>query len=148
MPGFPVLVKAGVFDADSINALNTAMAATPDIVAANSNPTVGFAVLAAATAVTLLPAGHAAGTYRVNIYGVVTTTITTATSWLFPIGYTDDQGARAPTATTSSTMTAGTVQQVSFTLRSTGATALTITPTATSAAAGAIAYSVVVERII
>lgn len=144
MPGIAI-VKQGCFDADVANALTSGI---PGIVASNSNPAVTFTVLAAATAVTLLPVGHTAGTYRVNIYGVVTTTITTATSWLFPLGFTDDQGARTPTAVTSSTMTAGTAIQVSYTLRSTGATALTITPTSTSAAAGQIAYSVVVERLI
>jgi hypothetical protein len=99
------------------------------------------------TAVQLLPAGRA-GTYRVSIYGVVTTTIVTATSWSFALGYTDDKQAQTPTAVTSSTLTAGAEQQIVFTFRSTGATAITITPTAASISAGVIAYSAVLEQLL
>jgi len=145
MPGFPVLTKVGVFDADSVNALNNAMAATPDIVATNANAAASATAFAA---ITLLPASHPAGTYRVTTAAVVTTTITVATSWLFTIGYTDDKQAQTPTVSTSSTMTAGATQSGSFMFRSTGATALTVTPTAASAGAGVVAFSVLVERII
>jgi|ERR1700675_4433593 len=107
------------------------------------------------TAITMVnpaPGGAAvgifpAGTYEVSVYAVITTTITTATSWSFVLGYTDDQGAKTPTATTSSTMTAGAVQQGTYLFRSTGATALTFTPTSASAAAGAIAFTVVLQRL-
>lgn len=102
----------------------------------NPNPAVGAAV-------GIFPAG----TYAFSIYAVVTTTITTATSWLFTLGYTDDKQAQTPTASTSSTMTAGTVQQATYIFRTTGATALTFTPTSVSAAAGAIAFTAVLQRL-
>lgn len=139
------LTKQGSFDADVMNALNTGVAG---IVANVSSPVTTFTVLAAATAVTLLPANHPAGMYRFSIYGVVTTSITTATSWLFPIGYTDTQGAKTPTAATSSTMTAGAVVQASYHFYSTGVAAITVTPTSTSAAAGAVAYYISLARLI
>ena len=146
MPGLTALTKQGYFDADVMNAVNTNAANTPGIVTTAQQAAAlatGFG-----SAITLLPAGHPAGTYRITIYGVVTTTITTATSWLFTLAFTDDKQAQTPTVTTSSTMTAGTAQTGTQTIRSTGATALTYTPTAASAGAGVVAYSVVVERVI
>src|SRR5262249_6672007 len=141
--GLSALVKQGCFDADSVNALNSNLAATPGIVF--SNALTGQLATGFGSAITILPSGFAAGTYRLTIGAVVTTTITTATSWLFTLAYTDDQGARTPTVTTSSTMTAGTSQSGSYTFKTTGATALTYTPTAASAGAGAVAYSILVE---
>lgn len=144
--GFPTIVKQGCFDADVANAINAITAATPNIVTTNQNAALAFGGFNAA--ITLLPSGHAAGSYRVSVYGVVTTTITVATSWALTAGYTDDQGARTFTVSTSSTMTAGAAEGGSTVVRSTGATALTITLTAASAGAGVVAYSVVVERVI
>ena len=141
------LVKVGVFEADTLNQLNALAQANDVMVASSQNAALGFASFG--TAITLLPASTAlAGTYICTIYGVITTTITTATSWLFTIAYTDDKQAQTPTVCTSSTMTAGTVEQGSFMFRSTGATAVTFTPTAASAGAGVIAYSVVLQRVL
>lgn len=141
-----LLVKQGAFDADLMNQMNALIAAQDILVASSQNPALGFASFG--TAITLLPSGHPAGTYEVNVYAVITTTITTATSWLFPIAFTDDNKAQTPTVSTSSTMTAGTAQFGAYTFRSTGATAITFTPTAASAGAGVIAYSVTLQRIL
>ena len=141
MPG-GTLVKQGCFDADVMNAINTG---NDWILATNAN--LVFPYTSFGTAITLLPLGHAAGLYSVSIYAVITTTITTATSWLFTLGYTDPKQAQTPTLSTSSTMTAGTIQQATYNLYSTGATALTHTPTSASAAAGVIAYVVTVQRL-
>jgi hypothetical protein len=146
MPG-QVLFKQGALDNDNMAALN----AGNDWIVANASTGIpglgtplGFASFG--TAITLLPAGSPAGTYTVTIYGVVTTTIVTATTWSFVLGFTDDKQAQTPTAITSSTLTAGTANQGQYSFRSTGATAITITPTAASISAGAIQYTVVLQR--
>lgn len=144
----PALFRQGAFDADAMNAINNNFAATPNIVATQVNTALAFGSFNATIAVVGMPAGHAAGTYRVSTYGVVTTTITTATSWALQAAYTDDQGARTFVISTSSTMTAGAVQGASVLIRSTGATALTMNLVAASAGAGVVAYSVLVERVI
>ena len=141
MPG-GTIVKTGCFDADVANQINQG---NDWILATQINATFGFASFG--TAITLLPKGHAAGMYSVSIYAVITTTITTATSWLFTLAFTDQQQAQTPTAMTSSTLTAGTANQVTYNLQSTGATALTYTPTAASIAAGVISYVVTVQRL-
>ncbi len=142
----PALFRQGAFDADAMNAINTNFANTPNIVATQSNAALAFGSFNAA--ITVLAASHPAGTYRVSVYGVVTTTITTATSWALTLTYTDDQAARTNTISTNSTMTAGAIQGASSLIRSTGATALAVNLVAASAGAGAVAYSVVVERVI
>lgn len=106
-----------------------------------------FAYTGFGTAVTMLPSTAPAGLYLATAYGVITTTITTATSWLFKLGFTDDDEAQTPTLSTSSTMTAGATQQGSYAFRSNGTAAITYTPTSASAAAGVIAYSLVLERL-
>lgn len=152
MPGQAIstIFQEGAFSSDVRNSLNTSlsnMAATaPNMVATINNSAFPFGSFG--TAITLLAATAPAGTYRVTIYGVVTTTITTATSWLFTIAYTDDKQAQTPTVCTSSTMTAGTDETGTLLFRSNGTAAITVTPTSASAAAGAIAYSLVLERLI
>ena len=147
MPGQPALFRQGAFDADAMNAINANFANTTPIVGTPiNNAALAFGSFNAA--VTVLPAGHTAGTYRVSVYAVVTTTIVTATSWALAITYTDDQAARTNTITTSSTMTAGTIEGASSLIRSTGATAIAANLVAASASAGVVAYSVVVERVI
>ena len=138
--------KQGANDADNQNQLNALMAANDILVAASQNSALGFASFG--TAITLLPATAPAGTYQINIYGVITTTITTATSWLFTIGYTDDNKAQTPTVCTSSTMTAGAAEFGAYMFRSNGTAAITFTPTAASAGAGVIAYTVVLQRVL
>jgi hypothetical protein len=151
MPGTALtpLFKQGAFDADAMNAVNAALvnivANTPGIVATSVNTAASATAFAA---ITLLPSTAAAGTYRVTVYGVITTTITTATSWLFTLGWTDDKQAQTSTLATSSTMTAGAFEQGSNLIRSAGTAAITITPTAASAGAGVVAFSVLVERVI
>lgn len=144
MPGLTTLTKEGCFDADARNTVNANAANTTGIATTNTNAALAFGSFNAA--ITLLPAGHTAGTYRVSVGGVVTTTIATATSWAFTLGYTSDQGANTVVASTSATMTAGTNQGGALLVRSTGATALTVTLTAASASAGVVAYTVLVER--
>jgi len=147
MPGLTALVSEGCFDSTARNAVNNALSATPGIVGSLSNAALAFGGFNAA--VTIIPAASLpAGTYRVSVYGVVTTTITTATSWAMALTYTDDQGARTNTITTSSTMTAGAIQGGSSLIRTTGATALAVNLVAASAGAGVVAYSVLVERVI
>lgn len=140
------LVKQGAFDADLENQLNALAAANDVLVASSQNAAFGFAGFG--TAITLLPATAPAGTYICSIYAVITTTITTATSWLFKIGFTDDDQAQSPTVCTSSTMTAGAAEEGSYIFRSNGTAAITVTPTSASAAAGVIAYSVVLQRVL
>lgn len=145
------LFRQGCFDADAMNAINTNISAAnntaPGIVGTSiNNSALAFGSMNAA--VTVVPTAHPAGTYRVSVYGVVTTTIVTATSWALAITYTDDQAARTNTITTSSTMTAGAIQGSSSLIRSTGATAIAANLVAASASAGVVAYSVVVERVI
>ena len=145
--GLATIVKQGCFDADVVNALNANAASTVGITTVINNAAFPFGSFG--TAITLVPAAAAnAGTYRVTIYGVVTTTITTATSWLFVLGYTDDKSALTPTVCTSASMTANSVEQGTYFFRSSGTAAITITPTAASAAAGAIAYTLILERIV
>lgn len=140
------LVKQGCFDADTENQVNALAAANDVLVASSQNAAFGFAGFG--TAITLLPATAPAGTYLCTIYGVVTTTITVATSWLFTLSFTDDKQAQTPTVCTSSTMTAGTAEQGSYLFRSNGTAAITFTPTAASAGAGVIAYSLILQRVL
>jgi hypothetical protein len=140
------IIKQGCFDNDVAAQINALMAGGDLLVASSQNAAFGFAGFG--TAITLLPSSAPAGTYIISATDVITTTITTATSWLFTVGYTDDQGARTPTVCTSSTMTAGAVEQGNYTFRSSGTAAITFTPTAASAAAGVIAYSVTLQRIL
>lgn len=140
------LTKQGCYDADLMNQQNAFQAANDILVAASVNAALAFGSFG--TAVTLLPAGAPAGVYEANIYAVVTTTIVTATTWLFVFGFTDDKQAQTPTVSTSSTLTAGTAQFGAYTFRSTGATAITFTPTATSISAGVISYSVTLQRVL
>lgn len=145
MPGQPfVLSKQGAFDSDLESQVNTNFNVQDTIVATSQNAALGFASFG--TAITLLPATAPAGTYTVSVYGVVTTTITGATSWAFILGYTDDKQAQTATVSTSSTLTAGTSEQGQVFFRSNGTAAITITPTAASISAGVVAYSVAVQR--
>src|SRR5262249_53972975 len=77
-------------------------------------------------AVTLLASGHAAGTYRVSVFAVITTTFVTAANVGHTIGWTDDQGAHTQ-ANTLSALTAGTFHTFVTNVRSTGAAAVTLT---------------------
>lgn len=140
------LVKQGAFDNDVMSQVNALQAANDVLVASSQNSALGFASFG--TAITLLPATAPAGTYIATIYAVITTTITTATSWLFTLGFTDDKQAQTPTVCTSSTMTAGAAEQGAYMFRSNGTAAITFTPTAASAGAGVIAYSVVLQRVL
>lgn len=147
------IIYEGCFDAAARGQINTAFT-TVNTNLTNSGTIVASTTLLTqaatgfGTPITLLATGHPAGTYRIAIYAVVTTTITTATSWLFTLAFTDDKQAQTPTLSTSSTMTAGAVEIGNQLIRSTGATALTYTPTAASAGAGAVTWSIVVERLL
>lgn len=156
MPGLSVstLTKQGCFDADVMNALNTTLgnlnAGTGGIVGSTNNGAVPFGnYTTGGTALTLVASGAPAGTYRVTIYAVITTTFTGATTVGHTLGYTDDQGARTTTNALGA-LTAGTLLTSTQTIRSTGAAAITVTEIATgaNATAGAMALSVVVERLL
>jgi len=152
MPGqIATLVKVGCFEADTLNALNTAFTNTPGLVGTSVNSTaVPFGnYTTAGTAVTLLPATAPAGTYRVSISAVVTTTFVTATTVGHTIGWTDDQGARTQ-ANALGALTAGTNSLVTTVIRSNGTAAVTVTEIATgsNASAGVMALSVTVERLL
>jgi hypothetical protein len=109
-----------------------------------------FGVFNTASPVTLVAAAAGnAGTYRVSIYLVITTTFVTNTAVTMAFGWTDDNGAQTVTYT-GGALTAGTTIVGSQLIRSTGAAAVTYTPakTGSAATAGAAAFSVVVERVI
>lgn len=149
MPGFAQLFKQGCFDADNVNALNTALTATPNLVGNLSLAAQAFGVFNTGAAVTLLPAGHTAGTYRVSFYIIITTTFVTNTAVTGAWGYTDENGANTVTVT-GAALTAGTQLISTQLIRSTGAAAITFTPakTGSAATAGVASYSATVERVI
>lgn len=118
------------------------------------NGSLGFAVFNSAAAVTMVPAGGPAGTYRFTLYGITTTTFVTNTNEIITLGFTDDN-ASATVAWTSAALTAGTklppvssTVSNSVTFRSTGTAAITYTPSASgTSTAGAMAVSVILERL-
>lgn len=108
-----------------------------------------FGVFNTAAPVTLVPAAAGnAGTYRVSVYFVITTSFVTNTTEVITLGWTDDQGAR--TSTVSLTTAAGQNGALTQLVRNTGAAAITYTPsvTGTAATAGAAAFSVIAERLL
>ena len=145
---FTTLSTSGLMT--TYDGLATAGIGIPPILAIANLSAQGFAVFNTSAAVNLLPAAAPAGTYRASIYLVLTTTFVTNTTVNISLGFTDDNGAQTPVAVTTSTLTAGTAVQVSYTFRSTGATAITYKPgvTGSAATAGAAAFSVVLERLI
>lgn len=152
MPGqIPTLIYEGAFTAETRNALNTAFTNTAGIVGTPlNNSAVPFGnYTTTGTAVTLLPTGHVAGTYRITVSAVITTTFTGATAVQHNLGWTDDQGARTQTNALGA-LTAGTNQLLTTTIRSAGTAAITVTEvgTVSNATAGAMALSAVVERIL
>ena len=158
VPGtyYAPIVKQGALDNDVTAQLNALIAASDILVASATSGTPGagtalsYTAFNTASAVTLLPASHPAGTYIVNLYAVLTTAFATNTTWNFSLGFTDDYQAQTPVAFTSSTLTIGTVLQGTYMVRSTGVTALTYTPgkTGSSATTGAVQYSITVQRIL
>lgn len=146
------LTQTYVYDS-STNSWNT-VPTTPTIVAGVS-ASLGFAVFNAAAAVALVPTGGPAGTYRFTLYGVTTTTFVTNTEETITLGFTDDDEAETVVWTTAA-LTAGTklppvssTVSNSVTFRSTGSAAITYTPnvTGSAATAGAMAVSIVLERL-
>jgi hypothetical protein len=124
---------------------------SPEIVGLVNSNAVGFAnYTTAGVPSTLLAAGAPAGTYRLSLYGVVTTALTgnSVSAAGFTLGYTDDDEAQTKAAAYSA-ITAGGVVELVYTFRSTGAAAITITGTATTGnpTAGVTAVSAVLERI-
>jgi len=153
--GPSTIVKQGCFDADVVNALNANMvnSSFPNdstIVGTVNNSAVPFGnYTTAGTAVTLLAAGGAAGTYRVTIFAVITTTFVTAANVGHTVGWTDDNGAHTATNTLGA-LTAGTFLSSTNVFRSTGAAAITVTEIAgtSNASAGVMALSVICERLL
>jgi hypothetical protein len=157
-PTLTTLFKAGCFDNDNINALNTnltnvntAFTNSPGIVGTPiNNGALAFgSYTTGGTSNTLLATGHAAGTYRITVYAVITTTFVTSTAIQHNLGWTDDQGARTQTNALGA-LTAGTNQIFTTTVRSTGAAALVLNQVGTvaNATAGAMALSAFVERLV
>lgn len=135
------------------NGLALAGQGVPPIVGVANLSAQGFAVFNTATPVTLVAAGAGnAGTYRVSVNLIITTTFVTNTQVQIQVKATDDAALQTFTTITTS-ITAGAagsdVQSTTF-FRSTGATAVTYTPsvTGTAATAGVASFSVVVERLI
>jgi hypothetical protein len=146
------LIYAGCFDDPTktvLNSQNDWIVVSTGTGAPGAGTAVGYASFNSAAAVTLLAAGHPAGLYSVTIYAVLTTAFVTNTTWNFSLGFTDDYQAQSPVAFTSSTLTIGTILQGTYQLRSTGATALTYTPgkTGSAATAGAVQFSIIVQRL-
>lgn len=131
-----------------VDGLTSAGVGSPVVVAAVS-ASLGFAVFNTAAAVNLLPATAPAGTYRVSLYMVTTTTFVTNTEEVITFGWTDDDQAQTLAFTTGA-LTAGTTLVGSQLIRSAGTAAITYTPskTGTAATAGVNALSIVVERLI
>lgn len=116
----------------------------------------GFAVFNTAAAVNMVAAAGPAGTYRFTLYAVTTTLFVTNTEETITLGFTDDDEAETVVWTTAA-LTAGTklppvssTVSNSVTFRSTGTAAITWTPnvTGSAATAGAMAVSIVLERLI
>lgn len=150
----PTIVKAGALEADNINILNTALAnanTSAGVVGTTlNNSAVPFGnYTTGGTAVTLLATGAPAGTYRVTVYAVITTTFTGSTAIQHNLGWTDDKQAQTQTNAMSA-LTAGTDQILTTTVRSTGAAAITLTEvgTVSNATGGAMAITAVVERLV
>ena len=101
--------------------------------------------------VALYSATLPAGTYRMSIYGVITTSLTgnSISAAGLTIGWTDDDQAQTKTNAYSAT-TAGAIVENVYIFRSTGSAAITLTGTATtgSPTAGASQVSMVLERVI
>jgi len=100
--------------------------------------------------VSLLSLTEPAGTYRVSINAIVTTTLSgnSVSAAGLTIGYTDANGAETKAEALSAIAAGGNVSAV-YTFTSTGAAPITITGTATTGnpTAGVVDVSVVVERI-
>ena len=122
---------------------------TSSVVATNAATAQAFGVFNTGAAITLLPSTTAAGTYRVSMYVVITTTFVTNTAVTGAFGWTDDNGAQTLTVT-SGALNAGTTLVGSQLIRSSGTAAITFTPakTGSAATAGAAAWTVVVERVL
>jgi hypothetical protein len=150
------LFKEGAFDGDVRRYVDAWIASSDPLVATSqtgipgAGSTLTFAGLG--TAITLMPATAPAGTYVFTVYGVCTTTLTgnSVSGFSFVLGFTDDKQAQTPTAATISSATAGAVAQGQYTFRSTGTAAITFTPTSLTGAAtaGAIAYTVTLQRLL
>jgi hypothetical protein len=100
--------------------------------------------------VVLLTTTLPAGTYRLSLYGVITTSLSgnSVSAAGITLGYTDDDQAQTK-ATAYSAITAGGVAELVYVFRSTGAAAITLTGTATTGnpTAGASQVSGILERI-
>jgi hypothetical protein len=100
--------------------------------------------------VSLLSASLPAGTYRLSLYGVITTSLSggSVSAAGITLGYTDDDEAQTK-ASAYSAITAGGVAEIVYTFRSTGAAPITLTGTATTGnpTAGASSVSGILERI-
>lgn len=166
MPGQPAvtapttLFKAGCFDNDNINTLNTnltnfntgftnTLANSPGIVNTVNLSAAAFGIWNTAAAVNLAAASAPAGTYRITLYLVITTTFVTNTAVVATFGWTDDQGART-LVVTGGALTAGTTMIGSQLIRSNGTAAITYTPSVTGSAAtaGNASVSAILERLI
>jgi len=152
MPGLALTFPhQGCFDASAASDLSGVLNANfASLTGTAVNATVPFGnYTTAGTSVTVLPAGQPAGTYRISLFAVITTSFATSTAIQHVLGWTDDQGAHTQTNALSA-LTAGTFQTVSTMVRSTGTAAITVLEQATvaNATAGAMALSVVVERLL
>jgi hypothetical protein len=114
-----------------------------------NNASLGFAAFNTAAAVNMLPTTVPTGTYRISMYMVPTTTFATSTEEVITFGWTDDKQAQT-LAVTSSAESAGTITVASQLIRVVTGTAVTYTPSVTgsSATAGVMAISILVERVI
>ena len=146
------IIKQGCFDNDVMSQINSLEAANDILVASSQSAALAYGSLG--TAITLLPATAAPGTYLFTCYGVIVTALSggSVSGFAFVLGYSDDYQAQTPTAATVSATSAGTVCQGQYMFRSNNATAaaITFTPNYLTGAptAGKIAYSVTLQRIL
>lgn len=155
LAGLSTITEEGAFSSDQRLQINSNFSSVannfanvPGIVATVS-ASLGFAVFNSAVAVNLLPTTLPTGTYRISLYMVPTTSFATSTEEVITFGWTDDYQAQT-VAYTSSAQTHGTITIGSQILRAVTGAALTYTPsqTGSSATAGVMAISIVVERLI
>jgi hypothetical protein len=101
--------------------------------------------------VSLLSTNQPAGTYRLSLYGVITTTLT-GNSVAAPgitLGWTDDDKAQTNAPVFTGGTAAGNICQLTYTFRSTGTAPITLTGVCTTGnpTAGASQVTAVLERI-
>jgi len=136
---------------DSVSNTWNAAPFGPTVVGATSgSQAFGQFTTAGVVIATLAASTAPAGTYRLNLYAVVTTSLTgnSISAAGLTLGFTDDDTAETVTNALSAVTAGGKIENT-YTFRSNGTAAITITGVATTGnpTAGAVAVSAILERI-